>query len=82
MSITLHLRNKITLFLNESYILQFNPDVYILLRGLDKEQLTNVFLGEALVDLTALLSEDLALFWYLCLPVLHSLWTRYHHVIV
>ena len=53
-------------------ILQFNPDVYILLRGLDKEQLTNVFLGEALADLTALLSEDLALFWYLCLPVLHT----------
>ena len=63
-------------------ILQFNPDVYILLRGLDKEQLTNVFLGEALADLTELLSEDLALFWYLCLPVLHTLWTRYHHVIV
>ena len=60
--------------------LQFNRDVYILLRGLDKETLTNVFLGEALADLTALLSEDLALFRYLCLPVLHTLWTRYHHV--
>ena len=43
-------------------ILQSNPIVYILLRGLDKETLTNVFLGEALADLTALLSEDLALF--------------------
>ena len=63
-------------------ILQFNPNVYNLLRGLDKEKLTNVFLGEALADLTALLSEDLDLFWYLCLPVLHTLWTRYHHVIV
>ena len=63
-------------------ILQFNPDVYILLRGLDKETLTNVFLGEALPDLTALLPEDLALFRYLCLPVLLTLWTRYYHVIV
>ena len=57
-------------------ILQFNPDVHILLMGLDKEKLTNVFLGKALVDFTAFLSEDLALFWYLCLPVLHTLWTR------
>ena len=40
-------------------VLQFNPDVYILLRGLDKETLTNVFLSEALADLAALLSEDL-----------------------
>ena len=63
-------------------ILQLNLDVYILLRGLDKETLTNVFLGEALADITALLSEDLALFRYLCLPVLHTLWTRYHHVIM
>ena len=63
-------------------ILQFNPDGYILLRGLNKEKLTNVFLSEALSDLTALLSEELALFWYLCLPVLHTLWMRYHHVIV
>ena len=31
-------------------ILQFNPDVYISLRGLDKETLTNEFLGEALAD--------------------------------
>ena len=46
-------------------ILQLNTDVYILLRGLDKETITNVFLGEALADLTALLSEDLALFRYL-----------------
>ena len=30
--------------------LQFNPDVYILRKGLDKETLTNVFLGEALAD--------------------------------
>ena len=42
-------------------ILQFNPDVYILRRGLDKETLTNVFLSEALADFAALLSEDLAL---------------------
>ena len=62
-------------------ILQFNPDVYILLRGLDKEKLTHLFLGGALADLTALLSEDLALFRYLCIPVLHTLWTRNHLVI-
>ena len=42
----------------------------------------NVFLVEALADLAALLSEDLALFWYLCLPDLHTLWTRHHQVIV
>ena len=63
-------------------ILQFNPDVYILLRGLDKETFTNEFLGEALADFAALLSEDLALLRYLCLPALHSLWIKYHHVIV
>ena len=54
----------------------------MMLRGLDKGKLSNVFLGEALSDSAALLSEDLALFWYLCLPALHTLWTRYHHVIV
>ena len=32
-------------------ILQLNPFVHILLRGLDKETLTNVFLCEAFVDL-------------------------------
>ena len=48
--------------------LQFNPDVYILHRVLDKETPTNVFQGEALTDLVALLSADLALFRYLCLP--------------
>ena len=37
-------------------ILQCNPDVYIMLGRLDKETLTNVFLGEALADLVALLS--------------------------
>ena len=52
-------------------ILQSNQDVYILLRGLDKEILINVFLGQALVDLAALLSEDLPLFWCVCLPALH-----------
>ena len=40
-------------------ILQFNPDVYILLRGLDKETLSNEFLGAALADFAALLSEVL-----------------------
>ena len=39
--------------------LQLNPNVYILLRRLDKETLTNIFLGEALADLVALMSEDL-----------------------
>ena len=55
--------------------IKFYPDVYTLLRGLDKETLTNVFLGESLADLTALLPEHLALFRYLCLPALHTLWT-------
>ena len=35
---------------------QFNPHVYILLRRLDKETLTNVLLEKALVDLEELLS--------------------------
>ena len=63
---------------------QFNPDVYMLLMRLDKKNtLTNVFLGEALVDLVQLLPEDdRTLFWYLCLPALHAIWSRYHHVIV
>ena len=63
-------------------LLQFSPDIYILLRGLDKETLTNVFLGEALADLAALLSEDIALLLNLCLPRLYSLWTRYHQGIL
>ena len=58
-------------------ILLFNPDVYIMHRN------TNVFLGEALAYLAELLFEDLSLFWYLCLPVIHdTLWTRYDRVIV
>ena len=45
--------------------------------------LTNVFLGEALLDLVQLLPEDdRTLFWYLCLPALHAIWSRYHHVMV
>ena len=32
-------------------IYQFNPDVYMFLMRLDKETMTNVFLGEASVDL-------------------------------
>ena len=63
-------------------MLQFNQDKHILFRGLDKETLTNLFLGEALVHQIELQSEDLALFWYFCLPALHFLWSRYHHVIV
>ena len=39
-------------------IYQFNPDVYMFLMRLDKETLTNVFLGEALLDLVQLLPED------------------------
>ena len=50
---------------------------------LDKETLTNVFLGEAFVDLVQLLPEDdRTLFCYLCLPALHTIWWRYHHMIV
>ena len=55
--------------------LQLNPDVYILHRVLDKATHTNVFQGKALADLVAILSADLALFRYLCLPALHTLWS-------
>ena len=58
--------------LSGTKILHFNSDVYNFLMELDKETLTNVFLGEVLADLAALLSEDLALFWYLFLPALHT----------
>ena len=51
------------------------------LMKLDKETLTNVFLGEAFVDLVQLLPEDdCTLFWYLCPPALHTIWWRYLHV--
>ena len=64
-------------------IYQFNPDVYMFLMRLDKETLTNVFLGEALLDLVQLLPEDdRTLFWYLCLPALQAIWSRYYHVMV
>ena len=64
-------------------IYQFNPDVYMFLMRLDKETLTNVFLGEALLDLVQLLPEDdRTLFWYICLPALHAIWSRYYHVMV
>ena len=50
---------------------------------LDKETLTNVFLGEALLDLVQLLPEDdRTLFWYHYLPALHAIWSRYYHVMV
>ena len=39
-------------FLSLGKILQLKPNLYILLSGLDKETLTNVFLGEALADLS------------------------------
>ena len=45
-------------------IYQFNPDVYMFLMRLDKETLTNEFLGEALVDLVQLLPEDDRTFVY------------------
>ena len=62
---------------------QFNPEVYRCLMRLDKETLTNVFLGEALLDLVQLLAEDdRTLFRYLCLPALHAIWSRYYHVMV
>ena len=60
---------------------QFNPDVYILLMGLDKESMTNAFLDEALVNLIELLSEDIALFRYLCPPDDAAIWSRYHRVV-
>ena len=64
-------------------IYQFNPEVYMCLMRQDKETLTNVFLGEALLDLIQLLPEDdRTLFWYLCLPALHAIWSRYYHVMV
>ena len=64
-------------------IYQFNPEVYMCLMRQDKETLTNVFLGEALLDLIQVLPEDdRTLFWYLCLPALHAIWSRYYHVMV
>ena len=64
-------------------IYQFNPDVYMFLVRLDKETLTNVFLGKALLDLVQLLPEDVrTLFGYLCLPASHAIWSRYYHVMV
>ena len=55
------------------YNLPVNLDVYVYLRRLDKESLTNVSLGEDLIDLDELLSENPALFWYLCLTALYTI---------
>ena len=47
---------------------QFDPNVYLYLRRLDKASLTSAFLGEERVDFVSLLSDDCTRFWYLCLP--------------
>ena len=59
---------------------QFLPDVYMFPMRLDTETLTNAFLGEALEDLVEFYQKNVL--WYLCLPTLHDMWSRYHHMIV
>ena len=78
-----HVINHLELVSLWDKIYPFNLDVYMFLLILDIETRANVFLGEALVDLVQLLPEDdRTLFWYLCLPALHAICSRYHHVIV
>ena len=57
---------------------QFDPNVYLYLRRLDKASLTSAFLGEERVDFVSLLSDDCTKFWYLCLPALHRIWLTYN----
>ena len=59
-------------------IYQFDPNVYLYLRRLDKASLTSAFLGEERVDFVSLLSDDCTKFWYLCLPALHRIWLTYN----
>ena len=61
-------------------IYQFLTDVYMFLMRLDTETLTNAFLGKALVDLVEFYQKTVL--WYFCLPALHDIWSRYHHMIV
>ena len=59
-------------------IYQFDPNVYLYLRRLDKASLTSAFLGEERVDFVSLLSDNCTRFWFLCLPALHRIWLTYN----